>query len=88
MNKTPQEWRKVKCAACNGSGRDRWNLTAPLSTCSACGGRGYQQIEAPYRRCEQCSGAGVHPHMRVTCTACGGVGWIVTEPENAHEEAS
>jgi len=76
MTDATHEWHKVKCAYCNGTGHDRWNLMSPLSTCSACSGRGYHHVEAPYRTCAHCGGAGVYPHLRVTCTTCGGVGSI------------
>lgn len=76
-----EEWRDIKCAYCNGSGRDRWGLLSELSACSACGGRGRQRIRVPYRRCAHCNGTGVHPHLRVTCTTCSGLGSVhVKEP--------
>lgn len=76
-----EDWREIKCAYCNGSGRDRWGLLSELSACSACGGRGRQRIRVPFRRCGHCGGSGVHPHLRVTCTSCGGIGSVhVEEP--------
>jgi len=76
MSEAEQERRTIKCAYCNGSGRDRWNLMSSLSTCSACGGRGYQYITVPYQRCPHCGGTGSHPHLRMTCTTCGGAGSV------------
>lgn len=68
----------VKCAFCNGTGRDPFGILSPLSACQVCGGRGEVRISGPVVKCAFCGGSGVQPHTtdRLHCMACKGKGWI------------
>jgi DnaJ-class molecular chaperone len=72
----------VRCAFCQGTGRDPFGVMSPLSTCQVCGGTGRRMLRAPTATCPFCGGTGVHPHTRLTCTVCGGVG-TVSVPDGA-----
>jgi DnaJ-class molecular chaperone len=72
---------RVRCAYCQGRGKDPFGVPSRLSSCGVCGGSGVVEVEAPYRACLFCSGTGVRPHSRLNCTACKGRGVIpVKEP--------
>lgn len=71
----------VRCAFCNGTGLDPFELLSPLSACPACLGRGSVNMPEPYVRCAFCRGSGVQPHTRLTCSCCAGRGvQTVREP--------
>lgn len=70
----------IKCAFCQGKGRDPFGIMSPLSVCSVCGGTGTVSVKTPRVRCAFCRGIGVYPRSRLTCTACGGAG-MSTVPE-------
>jgi len=65
---------EVRCAFCQGRGRDPFGIMSALATCCVCGGTGTVSIKTPYVRCAFCQGTGVYPRTRLTCTACGGMG--------------
>ena len=65
---------EVKCAYCQGTGKDPWGLMSVLSKCQVCKGKGTVQIEAPYEQCPVCKGKGVERNKRLTCMACKGKG--------------
>jgi DnaJ-class molecular chaperone len=72
---------KVKCAYCQGRGKDPFGVPSKLSSCGVCGGSGVVEVEAPYHACAFCSATGIRPHSRLNCTACKGRGVIpVKEP--------
>ncbi len=72
---------RVRCAYCQGRGKDPFGVPSRLSSCGVCGGSGVVEVEAPFRACLFCSGTGVRPHSRLNCTACKGRGVIpVKEP--------
>jgi len=72
---------EVKCAFCQGEGKDPFGVPSKLSSCGVCGGSGVVEVEAPYHECAFCSATGIHPNSRLTCTACEGTGVIpVKEP--------
>jgi len=72
---------EVRCAFCQGTGKDPFRLLSPLSACGVCGGKGKVLVGAPYVSCAFCGGTGIHPRSRLTCTACMGKGVIhVEEP--------
>lgn len=70
---------EVKCAYCQGTGKDPWGLMSVLSDCQVCKGKGTVQIEAPYEQCPVCTGKGVERNKRLTCTACKGKGVLHIE---------
>jgi len=71
---------EVKCAFCNGTGKDPFQLLSKLSNCQVCSGKGKVKIASPTVKCNFCNG-GVQPYTnRVHCLACGGVG-VVTKIE-------
>lgn len=72
----------VKCAFCNGTGKDPFGLLSPLSTCQVCSGRGKVSVTPPTIKCAFCNGTGIYLDKRITCTVCGGKG-VVTEPKGA-----
>lgn len=67
---------RVKCAYCQGRGKDPFGVPSRLSSCGVCRGSGVVEVEAPYHACAFCSGTGIRPHSRLNCTACKGVGVI------------
>ncbi len=85
MSARPQEpvvTVSVRCAFCQGTGRDPFGVMSPLSKCQVCGGTGRRMLRAPTSSCPFCGGTGIYPHTRLTCTVCGGVGTI-SVPEAA-----
>ncbi len=70
---------EVKCAYCQGTGRDPWGLMSVLSKCQVCKGKGTVQIEAPYEQCPVCNGKGVERNKRLSCMACKGKGVLHIE---------
>lgn len=81
MSKTRAD-TEVRCAFCNGTGRDRFGLLSPPSACQVCLGRGVVDVPEPRVGCAYCKGSGVHPHTRLTCSSCGGRGLqTVREPK-------
>jgi len=84
---TPEELKKieknkieVKCAFCDGTGKDPFQLLSKLSDCQVCLGKGKVKIEGPVAKCNFCSGKGIDPYTtsRIHCLACGGIG-VVTK---------
>ena len=70
----------IKCAFCNGIGKDPFNLLSELATCQVCGGKGKVEVKEPAIECAYCKGTGVYPHNgRVTCTVCNGKGSVTVE---------
>lgn len=66
---------KTKCPYCKGTGKDFFELLAPISFCLVCNGSGTVELEIPYKECVFCSGTGKNPlGARVTCIVCGGKG--------------
>ena len=70
----PKTMAEVKCAFCNGKGKDPWGLMSVLADCQVCKGRGTVMIEEPYENCSVCHGTGVQYNKRLNCLACGGKG--------------
>ena len=72
---------KIKCAFCQGEGRDPFGVLSEFSLCPVCGGRKVVKMREPLRECAFCQGTGVYPETRLTCTACMGKGVVsVKEP--------
>ena len=69
----------VKCAYCDGTGKDPWGIPSPLSNCQVCKGKGVIQIEKPYETCPVCKGKGNQRNKRLTGLGCGGKGVIHIE---------
>ncbi len=69
-----RETVEVKCAFCQGTGRDPFGILSPLSNCSVCKGKGVVVVTKPYVTCRACDGTGVQAFTRLTCLACGGKG--------------
>jgi len=63
---------QVRCAFCNGTGKDPFGILSRLSTCCVCQGRGAVAVEASHEWCAHCGGAGAV--KRLTCTVCRGRG--------------
>jgi DnaJ-class molecular chaperone len=65
-----------ECAYCEGTGKDRFRIMSPLSTCPVCHGRGSHRLFFPTVRCAYCRGTGVSPiGARNPCLACSGKGF-------------
>lgn len=75
------EWAEVKCAFCDGTGKDPFGVMSHLSTCPVCGGKGTVRVREPYVPCRACNGTGIQPFTRLTCLACGGKGVISVAEE-------
>jgi len=71
-----KEMVEVKCAFCQGTGRDPFGILSPLSNCSVCGGKGVVMVAKPYVTCRACDETGIQTFTRLTCLACGGKGVI------------
>ena len=69
----------VKCAYCDGTGKDPWGIPSPLSNCQVCKGKGVIQIEKPYETCPVCKGKGNQRNKKLTCLACDGKGVLHIE---------
>ena len=73
---------KIKCAFCNGTGTDPFDLLSEISLCQVCGGRCKVEIKEPIIKCAFCKGTGVYPrNARITCTVCYGKGSVTFEGE-------
>lgn len=66
----------VKCAFCDGTGKDPFDLLSSLSRCPVCKGRGILEVKAPTVGCAYCRGTGRGRHTRLACSGCGGAGVI------------
>ncbi len=70
----PKPMAEVKCAFCNGKGKDPFGVMSVLADCQVCKGRGTVRIEEPYETCPVCHGKGIQYNKRLNCMACGGKG--------------
>lgn len=76
----------VRCAFCEGKGKDPWGVLSELSNCQVCLGRGEVRVKGPTTRCRFCEGSGIQPYTtsRLHCQACGGRGVVTAiEPSDA-----
>ena len=73
------EWVEIKCAFCQGKGKDPFKVLSPLSNCGVCGGKGTVRVQEPYRRCDACLGTGIYFRSRLSCGVCGGKGVVTIE---------
>ncbi|MBK4732552.1 hypothetical protein JJD41_22180 [Oxynema sp. CENA135] len=74
----------VPCAYCRGTGKDRYQIMSPLSTCPVCHGRRSHELPSPLIPCAYCRGTGASPiGARNPCLACGGKGVQGRSPESA-----
>ena len=65
----------IKCAFCNGIGKDPFELLSEMSSCQVCRGKGKVEVKEPAVTCVFCSGTGVNPlGARVPCIVCHGKG--------------
>ena len=72
-----QTTKLVKCAYCNGSGKDYYELLSENSVCLVCKGLGSVELEEPSIKCVFCSGTGKNPlGSRVACIVCQGKGMV------------
>ena len=62
----------VKCAFCDGTGKDPFELLSRLSKCPVCKGHKTLPMQAPTVPCAYCRGTGRQRHMRLACSGCGG----------------
>lgn len=62
----------IKCAYCNGKGRQISDRRIP---CIACGGIGIVKVENP-KICSECKGNGRTKEGKLTCLKCQGYGAI------------
>ena len=66
----------LKCAFCQGTGMDPFELLSDQSVCQVCKGKGRVTIRGSFRKCAYCKGTGVQPQRRLVCTVCGGKGVV------------
>ena len=70
----------IKCAFCQGGGKDPFELLSEHSACQVCKGTGKVEVEEPAIKCAFCKGKGVYPAgARITCTVCNGKGMVTTK---------
>ncbi|MEI8004955.1 MAG: hypothetical protein WCI48_02020 [Bacteroidota bacterium] len=70
----------IKCAYCNGTGKDPFDLLSPISHCLVCNSTGVVEVAEPMKKCIFCSGTGRNPlGARVPCIVCGGRGSFHTD---------
>ena len=55
------KWVEMKCAFCQGTGKDPFGLLSVLSICGACGGKETVSVKEPYVPCLACGGTGIQP---------------------------
>lgn len=67
---------KIRCAFCEGTGKDPFGIPSHLSNCQVCLGKGVVWVAEPIEECAFCEGTGVHPGQRLTCTTCKGKGVV------------
>ncbi|MEI6433684.1 MAG: hypothetical protein WCP32_02490 [Bacteroidota bacterium] len=68
--------KTIKCAFCNGTGMDPFELLSPKSYCLVCDGAGQVEVKEPMIKCVFCNGSGKNPlGARVQCIVCGGRGF-------------
>jgi len=67
---------KVKCAFCNGTGKDPFEIMSPFATCSVCHGLKEHHILKPFSTCAYCKGTGVARGLRNPCLSCHGIGQV------------
>jgi DnaJ-class molecular chaperone len=66
----------VKCAFCDGTGKDPFDLMSSLSQCCVCIGHGKLDVKTPTVDCVYCHGTGRSRHTRLACSGCQGAGVI------------
>lgn len=67
----------VKCAFCNGEGKDPFHLLSYLATCQVCSGKGTVNVQEPMIKCVYCNASGRSPNDgRITCSVCFGKGAV------------
>ena len=74
--KVEVDFAEVKCAFCQGAGRDRYPVLSPLSNCPVCNGRGVVRVREPYEKCTRCEGTGVYTGSHLYCWTCRGKGVV------------
>jgi DnaJ-class molecular chaperone len=70
---------EVRCAFCQGEGKDPFDLLSQNALCAVCGGSGKVVVHPPIHSCAFCRGSGVFPGSRLTCTSCMGKGAVTVE---------
>lgn len=66
----------IKCAFCDGTGRDPYEILSKISDCPVCKGHKTVEAQTPFVACLYCKGTGRQRHTRLTCSACRGKGVI------------
>ena len=70
----------IRCAFCNGHGKDPFGVMSRLSTCYACMGEKTLWVGKPLKVCPYCTGTGVSPvGARNYCLVCRGAGMVTLE---------
>jgi len=72
----PARGASVKCAFCDGTGMDPFEVLSRLSRCPVCKGHKAVAVNGPTAACAYCRGTGRGRHTRLACSGCGGTGAI------------
>ena len=72
----PEEMMIVKCAFCQGIGRDPYQILSKLSNCPVCNGRTTAKVRKPAYPCAYCHGTGRQRGTRLNCSVCKGIGQV------------
>ena len=72
---------EIKCAFCQGTGRDPFHVMSHLSNCPVCGGKKTVKVREPYETCGTCEGTGQYVNSKMYCWACRGKGVIPIKQE-------
>ena len=67
---------EIKCAFCQGTGRDPFHLMSSLSNCPVCNGRKTVKVREPYETCGACEGTGRYFNSKMYCWTCKGKGVV------------
>ena len=66
---------EMKCAFCEGKGKDPFGVPSAESRCQVCAGKGKNTLQQKgTRKCNFCNASGKHPIERLTCPVCKGYG--------------
>jgi len=73
---------EIKCAFCQGTGRDPFHVMSALSNCPVCKGKKTVKVRDPYETCGACEGTGRYFNSKMYCWTCKGKGVVPVKQES------